>query len=106
MRRLQALARAVALTAIALALGGCGVAASSAAPSGASTSVTSADEAMRAVRARSPLFDGIQRKDANLIGQGSWWDAAQGTDGWLVTVEVGWADCQAGCIDRHTWAWT
>ena len=22
-----------------------------------------------------------------------------------VTFEVGWGDCQAGCIDRHTWTW-
>jgi len=71
-----------------------------------SAGVTNADEAMATVRARSPLFDGIQHKDPNRVGQASWWDAQPAANGWLVTVEVGWGDCQAGCIDRHTWTWT
>ena len=36
---------------------------------------------------------------------GSWWDAEAVDGGWRVTVEVGWGDCPAGCIDRHTWTW-
>jgi hypothetical protein len=67
--------------------------------------VTTADEAMAAVRARTPLFDGIKRKDPNMIGQGSWWDAQEGANAWTVSIEVGWGDCQSGCIDRHTWSW-
>jgi hypothetical protein len=70
-----------------------------------SKGVESADEAMAVVRARTPLFDGLKRKDPNVIGQGSWWDATANELGFLVSIEVGWGDCQAGCIDRHTWAW-
>ncbi len=65
---------------------------------------------MAAVRARSPLFDGIGRRNPDLIGQGSWWeaerlDAGSPLSDWRVTVEVGWGDCPAGCIDRHIWTW-
>jgi hypothetical protein len=99
------LATCMGIAAIALLIAACGStgATGPAASTAPSHGVTNADEAMAAVRARSPLFDGIERKDPNLIGQGSWWDAKAGTDSWLVTVQVGWGDCQAGCIDRHTW---
>lgn len=72
--------------------------------------VTSAEDAIAAIRGSSPLFDGIEANDPDLIGQGSWYEvvpAADGTPGaWDVTIEVGWGDCPAGCIDRHTWRWT
>ncbi len=82
----------------------------SASTPGPATGVDSADTAMAAIRARSPLFDGIEKQDPDLIGQGSWWqaealDAGSPPAGWRVTVEVGWGDCPAGCIDRHTWTW-
>lgn len=68
--------------------------------------VTSAGGAFAAVQARSPWFDGIGPKDPNLIGQASWWQAVPSTGGaWTVTVNVGWGDCQAGCIDHHVWVW-
>jgi hypothetical protein len=100
-------ATSIGIAVIVLLIAGCGsggptLPAGSTAPA-PSAIVTSADEAMAAVRARSPLFDGLQRKDPKLIGQGSWWDAQEAPDSWLVTVQVGWGDCQAGCIDRHTW---
>ena len=74
------------------------------------TTADTADAAMAAVRARSPLFDEIEERDPDLIGQGSWWqaeplNAGSPPAGWRVTVEVGWGDCPAGCIDRHTWTW-
>lgn len=79
---------------------------SPAATSGAS-GVSTAEAAFAAVRARSPFFDSIKRRDPGAIGQAAWWDATVSGDGtWLVTVEIGWGDCQAGCIDRHTWRWT
>jgi hypothetical protein len=110
-RRLRAMRNRLATTmgvvAIALVIAACGsTGATGPAPSAApSSGVTNADEAMAAVRARSPLFDGIERRDPNRIGQGSWWDAPQGIDSYPIDVEVGWGDCQAGCINRHTWHW-
>jgi carboxypeptidase family protein len=90
-----------------LAVGACDPAAivPTTSPSPSAGGVSSPDQAMAAVRARTPLFDGLERKDPNLIGQGSWWDAPQGIDSYPITVQVGWGDCQAGCIDRHTWTW-
>jgi hypothetical protein len=58
-------------------------------PAPSNPGVADAASAMAAVRARSPLFDGIDQKDSNKIGQGSWWDAQAGANGWRVTVEVG-----------------
>ena len=99
--------------ALALLVAACGSSAPSGTPvatdGGAPTttpiSVASEEAAMAVVRGRSPLFDGIERKNPDLIGQGSWWDAKAVEGGWRVTVEVGWGDCPAGCIDRHTWTW-
>jgi len=105
MRRGRRLAIGLGLAGLTLALGACDPAAIHTTASPSPTGVSNADEAMAAVRARSPLFDGIERRDPNLIGQGSWWDAQSGIDSWLVTVQVGWGDCQAGCIDRHTWTY-
>lgn len=95
----------VGLAAIVLALGACNPIAVLTSPQPSSVETDSAEAAMAAVRARSPLFDGIGRKDPNVIGQGSWWDATAGTDSWIVTVVVGWGDCPSGCIDRHTWTY-
>ena len=76
------------------------------APTPTAIVVDDAASAMAAIRTRSPLFDGIERRNRDLLGQGSWWDAEPVDGGWRVTVEVGWGDCQAGCIERHDWTWT
>jgi hypothetical protein len=65
----------------------------------------SAEAAVAGVKARTPWFDGIHAKDASLIGQAAWWQVRGGPDDWLVTINVGWGDCQAGCIDHHQWTW-
>ena len=62
--------------------------------------------AFAAVRAVTPLFADVAQRDPALIGQATWWQAEATDGGWLVTVEAGWGDCQAGCIDRHDWTWT
>ncbi len=103
--RPRRLAPAVLLVIAALAVVGCNPAAQATAPAPPTAAVTTPEEAMAAVRARSPLFDGLARKDPNAVGQGSWWDAVPDDEGILVSIQVGWGDCQAGCIDRHTWAW-
>lgn len=39
----------------------------------------------------------------DMIGQSSWYEALEATDGFTVNITVGQGDCQAGCIERHTW---
>jgi hypothetical protein len=99
------IALAVAAGILAVLAAACAASGPATSPAPSNPGVTGPDSAMAAVRARSPLFDGIERKDPNKIGQGSWWDAPAGGNGWRVTVEVGWGDCQAGCISRHDWTW-
>ncbi len=65
--------------------------------------VASPEEAAARVIASDPKFTGIGRKDPDLIGQGSWWEAEKAGDAYRVHVQVGWGDCPAGCINRHDW---
>jgi uncharacterized surface anchored protein len=71
--------------------------------------IHSAEDAAAAVAATNPLFEGISKHDPELIGQGSWWEATPligYTPGsWQVVYTIGWGDCQAGCIDQHTWTY-
>ena len=53
-----------------------------------------------------PELAGIGPKDPNLIGGCCFWEAVPTVDGFEVTFEVGWGDCQAGCIDRHRWTYS
>lgn len=41
----------------------------------------------------------------DVIGQSSWYEAYTEADGFAVKVTVGAGDCQAGCIERHTWTY-
>jgi len=65
--------------------------------------IGSPEEAAALVIAADPRFAGITRKDPNLIGQGSWWQAEARDGGYRVQVQIGWGDCPAGCINRHDW---
>jgi hypothetical protein len=94
---------ALVLVVLALLVGACG--ASEMSPSPGSGRVETAEAAVDAIRARVPLFDGIGPRDPELIGQAATWEAEATDAGWRVTFQVGWGDCQAGCIDRHTWTW-
>jgi hypothetical protein len=68
------------------------------------TRVETPEEAVAAIRARTPWFDGIEARNPDMIGQSASWTAEPtGQPSFRVTFEVGWGDCQAGCIDRHTW---
>ena len=62
---------------------------------------------MAAVVAAEPRFAGIGPRDPDLIGQSAWYEAkpASGVGAFVVTVSVGWGDCQSGCIERHTWTY-
>jgi hypothetical protein len=39
----------------------------------------------------------------DMIGQSSWYEAFEDATGYTVNITVGQGDCQAGCIERHTW---
>lgn len=41
----------------------------------------------------------------DLIGASSWFDAAEDATGFAVNVTIGAGDCEAGCIQRHTWSY-
>jgi hypothetical protein len=62
-----------------------------------------AADAAAIVLAQDPRFAGIGARDPGLVGQGSWYEVTPDAAGWRVTVQVGWGDCPAGCIDRQTW---
>jgi hypothetical protein len=84
--------------------------AGSAAPTASSTSTPTpvrsfiaAADAAAIVIAQDPRFFGIGVRDPRMVGRGSWYQVTPDAAGWRVTVQVGWADCPAGCINRHTW---
>ncbi len=112
-------ARPLLLVFVALALVACSSAASSGSPSPSSGGpsdpptpsggvigpVTTGEQAVAAVVAANPQFAGIGPKDPNLIGQSKWYEVApaSGVGAFIVRFTVGWGDCQAGCIEKHTW---
>jgi hypothetical protein len=71
-------------------------------PTAAASSIGAADAVARVV-ALDPRFAGLGPRDPGLVGQGSWYEVAPAASGWNVTVELGWGDCPAGCINHHTW---
>ena len=82
----------------------------SSAPAPTANIIQSAADAARAVTNEVPLFAGIEPRDANLIGQATWYEAtpqeaAKPPVPWRVVFRVGWGDCPAGCIDEHTWTY-
>ncbi len=81
-------------------------AASSGGPAASGVSMDSAVAAVAAVLAANPRLGNLHPFDANAIGQCCGYRVTSTADGWIVTVEVGWGDCPAGCIDRHTWVYS
>lgn len=69
--------------------------------------VTTEEQAIARVIAHQPRLAGIGKRDPGMIGQSSWYEAmpASGVGAFIVTVRLGWGDCQAGCIDEHTWVY-
>jgi hypothetical protein len=77
---------------------------SASAPPSTAGTVETPEAAAALVLAQDPRFAGIKPADPNLIGACCSWTAVPATDGaWIVTIEIGWGDCPAGCIDRHHW---
>jgi hypothetical protein len=50
------------------------------------------------------MFAGAMEQDPELIGGSKWWTATPlPGGGYQIVMTVGWGDCMAGCIERHTW---
>ena len=98
----------LALVALGLLLGACSPSTGSSSPSvgPTSTTITSPEAAAAAVIASDPRFAGLTAQDPNLIGQCCFYTVTSAADGYVVTIEVGWGDCPAGCINNHTWTFT
>ena len=90
-----------------LLLAACSSAGSTAPPSGspgaAGRQVTSVEDAAARVIEVYPSLAGVGPKDPNMIGACCWYTGSETGDGYTVTFEVGWGDCPAGCINRHSW---
>jgi hypothetical protein len=99
------LAAAIALVVVASA--GCAGAASGTLPGSTPEpeGVTTPAQAVARVVATEPRLTGIESFDTGLIGQSSWYtvEPASGVGAFVVTVQVGWGDCPAGCINEHSW---
>jgi hypothetical protein len=66
--------------------------------------VATADGAAALVIASDQRFNGVVKQDPALIGACCTYQAAPSTGGtFAVTIEIGWGDCPAGCINRHHW---
>lgn len=103
---------ALAILAAACAPGGSGTSPSpSASPSGRAptptpiaASVTTPQDAATLVLATDPRFAGATQLSPDLIGASRWWESEPlGGGGYRIKVTIGWGDCMAGCISRHTW---
>lgn len=68
--------------------------------------ITTPDDAAAAVISTDPRFAGLKPRDPNLIGTCCFSSTIASGDGFAVTIEIGWGDCPAGCIDRHHWFYT
>ena len=53
-----------------------------------------------------PRFAGLAAQNRDLIGQCCFYVAEPVQGGYRVTIEIGWGDCPAGCIDRHRWQYS
>ncbi len=106
MKRLNPLFTLATVAIMVVACSGGAASTSSIGPSASSVTVTTPDQAAARVAVVVPELAGIGPKDPNLIGGCCFWEAVQTADGFDVTFEVGWGDCQAGCIERHRWTYT
>ena len=103
----RTLVRSVAIVALVAACAGAAGTSSSAAPSVGGGPVTTEEQAIARVVEHEPRLAGIGKHDPDMIGQANWYEAmpASGVGAFVVTVRLGWGDCQAGCIDEHTWVY-
>ena len=98
-----ALALALALALVVAA--GCAGASSVGSSTPLPVSVTTPEAAVAQVIAFEKRLTGIAPHNPDAIGQSAWYEVApaSGVGAFVVTVRVGWGDCEAGCIDEHVW---
>lgn len=65
--------------------------------------VTQPEQAVSRVIAGEPRLRGIAPHTADAIGQAAWYqvEPASGVGAFVVTVRLGWGDCESGCIEEH-----
>jgi hypothetical protein len=87
-----------------LLFGACSGAASSpgaSSPPPTAVPITTAAAAAARVQDVVPSLAAVGPQDPNLIGACCFWEASPSADGFTVVFEVGWGDCESGCINRH-----
>jgi hypothetical protein len=69
--------------------------------------VTTEAQAVARILQIEPRLMGMTPRDPNAIGQASWYEVApaSGVGAFVASVRVGWGDCEAGCINEHTWVY-
>ncbi|MCI0583814.1 MAG: hypothetical protein L0227_13160 [Chloroflexi bacterium] len=73
-------------------------------PTPIAADVAGPTDAAALVIATDPRFAGAIELTPDIIGASRWWEAEALDDGaYRITLTVGWGDCPAGCINRHTW---
>lgn len=65
--------------------------------------VGSSAQAAALVFASDPRWSQMMPLRADFVGQSSWYEASEDSNGFNVIITVGQGDCQAGCIERHAW---
>jgi len=106
----HAIPRLLPLVILAVLTAACGPTATSPSPSlplspSPVAAVTSPEEAALLVIAQNPDFAGIGPRNPDLIGGCCFYEARPDNGGYVVTFEVGWGDCMAGCINKHVWTY-
>ena len=67
--------------------------------------VSSAAQAAALVFASDERYARMSPLRSDMVGQSAWYEAYADSDGFTVAITIGSGDCQAGCIDRHTWTY-
>jgi hypothetical protein len=97
-------------TVVIIAVGCAGGAASTSpptpSPSLSPVTITTPEQAAARVVEVVPSFAGIGPRKKDMIGGCCFWEAIDTPNGFEITFEVGWGDCQAGCIERHRWVYS
>lgn len=68
----------------------------------ASAQVTSAAQAAALVFASDARFGYVGPVNPSFISC-CWYEATEAAGGYNVTIELGWGDCESGCISHHKW---
>jgi hypothetical protein len=96
---------AAVLIVLAVSVAGCAGAATDASPTPDPVLVTTPEQAVARVTLTDKRLAGIAPLDPALVGQADWYQVApaSGVGAFVVTVRIGWGDCESGCIDEHRW---